>query len=495
MSKDGKILSLVSFPAYDERYARILRENAVEGLLISTDIEPGFSGGPTTNEAGEVVGVNVTKDRAHVGQNGAVSVTALRELVKKVKPAPTRTPSRRRTTSSRLLEEDAERVPAAAARGAHARFARPSSSTASDLPALRRLVGEVRREERNTDTSFIAKYKLSGQAALGIFFARLPGKLLETYRAPRRPRRSRACELREPAPDELPRRSDRGGDKHDRTDARTCRPRAIAATSSPCGRSRGTSSPRRCSGTARRRSTPSRSSTSMDDEGRVYRASVRISGAPNLVELWSDSTSRAARLKLFDPTSNLYAIKSPRTVSSAALQGTWTMSRPRVTDAINKDAEIESDETLVDLDRRRSQGLDPLRLTEQLLQRRQQGRAVPLQRQDDDRDRPPAELHRHARQRRRRRVPGEGRRDDRRRCRLLRARATSADRIVAAKLAGRSAASCTAPTATRTPRRCSSRSNSSLFWWREERAAALQWKHAPRLVGSRDRVCCVRCVQ
>ena len=31
--KDGKVLSLVSFPAYDERYARVLRDNAVDGLL------------------------------------------------------------------------------------------------------------------------------------------------------------------------------------------------------------------------------------------------------------------------------------------------------------------------------------------------------------------------------------------------------------------------------------------------------------------------------
>ena len=31
VSKDGKILSLVRFPAYDDRYARLLRENAVDG--------------------------------------------------------------------------------------------------------------------------------------------------------------------------------------------------------------------------------------------------------------------------------------------------------------------------------------------------------------------------------------------------------------------------------------------------------------------------------
>src|SRR5205814_1575640 len=81
MSKDGKVLSLVKFPVYDHRYHRVLRDNAVDGLLVSTDIEPGFSGGPTCDESGRVVGVNVTKDLAHVGQNGAVSVAILKKLV------------------------------------------------------------------------------------------------------------------------------------------------------------------------------------------------------------------------------------------------------------------------------------------------------------------------------------------------------------------------------------------------------------------------------
>src|SRR5262249_52142119 len=87
VSKDGKILSLVMFPAYDDRYSRVLRENAVDGLLVSTDIEPGFSGGPTVDDGGHVVGINVTKDHAHVGQNGAVSVVALQKLLAEVKPA------------------------------------------------------------------------------------------------------------------------------------------------------------------------------------------------------------------------------------------------------------------------------------------------------------------------------------------------------------------------------------------------------------------------
>ena len=73
---------------------------------------------------------------------------------------------------------------------------------ASDLPALRELVGEIRREERNTDRRFIAKYQLSGQAALGMYFARMPGNLLETYRAPSTGRRSSRARC-EPAADEF----------------------------------------------------------------------------------------------------------------------------------------------------------------------------------------------------------------------------------------------------------------------------------------------------
>jgi S1-C subfamily serine protease len=340
ISKDGKVLSLVSFPAYDERYSRILRENAVDGLLISTDIEPGFSGGPTLNEAGEVVGVNVTKDRAHVGQNGAVSVTALRELVKRIKPANAKiepTPAEvvallDKIQSEYLLLPLEER----------SKVRETDFVNRADLPALRRLVGEVRREERNTDTSFIAKYKLSGQAALGIYFARLPGKLLETYRSPTTTAPLITCELRNQhltsfLGDLTPSAEARGDSRA--KDLASCdelavRPLAwdlVAATMQWDGKEK--------------KYTVTKLDR-MDDEGRVYRASVRIAGASNLIELWIGADSQGARLKLFDPTNNLYAIKSPRTSSATAMQGTWTMSRPRVTDAVNKEAEIESVETL-----------------------------------------------------------------------------------------------------------------------------------------------------
>ena len=337
VSKDGKVLSLVMFPAYDERYARIVRENAVDGLLISTDIEPGFSGGPTTNEAGEVVGINVTKDHAHVGQNGAVSVVALRALLEKVKPAAAKTDPKPEDIVALLQRVQNEYLLLPIEERSHARETEFLNS--SDLPTLRGFVGEVRREERSSDTSFFAKQHLSGQAALGIYFARLPGKLLETYRAPATTEGLLACDVSNLRLASFLGDLGRTEDKKALTSMDTCdelalRPMAwdlAAATLQWDGHEK------QYTVTKLER---------MDDEGNTFRAAVRISGTPNLVELWVGMDRGAPRLKLFDPNGNLYAIASPRNIATTALQGTWVTKRPRVTDAIDKQAELEADETL-----------------------------------------------------------------------------------------------------------------------------------------------------
>jgi S1-C subfamily serine protease len=335
VSKDGKVLSLVSFPAYDDRYARVLRDNAVDGLLISTDIEPGMSGGPTLNESGEVVGINVTKDRAHVGQNGAVSVVALRDLLAKVKPASSRIEPKPEDVTALLDKIQTEYLLLPVDERSKVR--ETEFVHAGDLPSLRELVGEVRREERNTDTSFIAKYQLSGQAALGMFFARMPGKLLETYRAPSTVTPLVACELSHQrltsflgdlTASDTP---DAGLDTCDELAVRPLAWDLVAATL-------------QWDGTEKKYTVTKLDK--MDDEGKVYRASLRISGAANLVELWFGVDQNHVRLKLFDAGNNLYAIKSPRTVPASAFQGTWTMKRPRVTDTVNKDAEIEASDTV-----------------------------------------------------------------------------------------------------------------------------------------------------
>ncbi|MBV8759174.1 MAG: trypsin-like peptidase domain-containing protein [Deltaproteobacteria bacterium] len=336
VSKDGKVLSLVSFPAYDDRYARVLRDNAVDGLLVSSEIEPGMSGGPTLNDSGEVVGVNVTKDRAHVGQNGAVSVTALRTLLGKVQPADAKVELKPDDVASLLDKIQSEYLLLPLEERSKVR--ETEFVHAGDLPSLRQLVGEVRREERNTDTTFIAKYQLSGQAALGMFFARMPGKLLETYRAPATTTPLVACELANQRLTsflgDLSPSADAPRASLDTCDELAVRPLAwdlVAATLQWDGHEK--------------KYTVTKLDK-MDDEGRVYRASLRISGASNLVELWLGVDQGHVRLKVFDAGGNLYAIKSPRTVSPNSFQGTWSVHRPRVTDTVNKDAEVESSETV-----------------------------------------------------------------------------------------------------------------------------------------------------
>ncbi len=336
VSKDGKVLSLVSFPAYDDRYERILRENVVDGLLISTDIEQGMSGGPTINGSGQVVGINVTKDRAHVGQNGAVSVVALRELIGKVKPAASRLEPKAEDVVKLLEKIQTEYLLLPIDERSKVRetdFVNPG-----DLPNLRELVGEVRREERNTDTSFIAKYQLSGQAALGMFFARLPGKLLETYRAPSTVTPLLACELSNQRLTsflgDLRPTADKPQLNLNTCDELAVRPLAwdlVAATLQWDGKEKSYSVTKL---------------ERMDEDGKVYRASLRISGAPNLVELWLGVDQNHVRLKLFDSVNNLYAIKSARSIPASTFQGTWSVKRPRVTDTLNKDAEVESSDTV-----------------------------------------------------------------------------------------------------------------------------------------------------
>ncbi len=336
VSKDGKILSVVSFPAYDQRYARILRDNAVDGLLISTDIEQGMSGGPTLNASNQVVGINVTKDRAHVGQNGAVSVVALRELVARIKPAAQVTDPKPEDVVALLVKLQTEYLLLPVDERSRVRetdFVHPG-----DLPNLRNLVGEVRREERNTDTKFIAKYSLSGQAALGMYFARLPGKLLETYRAPSTLLPLTTCELSSQrltnflgdltTPTDAPKT---GANSCDELAVRPLAWDLAAATLQWDGKEK---------------SYTVTKLERMDEDGQVFRASLRISGAPNLVELWLGVEQDRVRLKLFDAAGNLYAIKSARSVPASSFQGTWSVKRPRVTDTVNKDAEIEATETV-----------------------------------------------------------------------------------------------------------------------------------------------------
>src|SRR6185369_5607269 len=92
ISQEGKINAITKFKVVDRVTRRHVRSNAIDGIIISAPLEPGFSGGPSVNENGEVVGVNVLKDLEHTQQNGAVSVEALAKLLATLKPSAEPTP-------------------------------------------------------------------------------------------------------------------------------------------------------------------------------------------------------------------------------------------------------------------------------------------------------------------------------------------------------------------------------------------------------------------
>jgi S1-C subfamily serine protease len=341
VSKPGKVLSLVKFPVVDHRSDEILRTDAVDGLLVSSDIEPGFSGGPTCNERGEVVGVNVIKDTVHRGQNGAVSVAAVKHLLAEVVPqghAAEPTPDEVRQLLTRIQNEylllPLERR----------WLAREDDFvSASDLPRMGEMITAVRRLEG--DTTRDAKSKLSGQAILGLLLARLPGRPLATY-TDRTTRKALAdCELREKSLREFfgP-LSKRGADAelpanvaNGHCSALAFRPLVWDVTAMAL----------RWEG-SERAITVSKVE-SVDPERHVYRASVHFEGIDYLVDVWLATDGGRLRLKLFDNQGQPAGMSLVQTTPASELSGTWHRSEPRTAHDFGRgvDADMDEDETLV----------------------------------------------------------------------------------------------------------------------------------------------------
>lgn len=344
VSKPGKILSLVKFPVLDRRTGEVLRNDAIDGLLVSSEIEPGFSGGPTLDERGQVVGVNVTKDIVHRAQNGAVSVAAVRALLAKVEAqgkekAPTTDDVRAllsRIQSEYLLLPVERRW---AAR-------EDDFVSAADLPRLEEMITAIRRLE--DDGSRDPKTKLSGQATLGLVLARLPGRPLETY-TDRTTRKALAdCELRERSLREFfgsfarPSGGDVDGDGaadalRGRCSALAFRPLVWDMTAMALrweGKERGVSVGK---------------IESVDPERHVYRASTRFDGIDYVVDVWLATDGGRLRLKLFDNESRPAGLSLVQTTPASAFTGTWHRTEPRTAHDFGHgvDADTDTDETVV----------------------------------------------------------------------------------------------------------------------------------------------------
>jgi S1-C subfamily serine protease len=340
IAKDGKLLSLVKFPVLDRRNGRVVRDNAIDGLLVSTDIEPGFSGGPTVNEAGAVVGVNVQKDLAHDGQNGVVHVKVLRALLEQVKPAATRPEPSTSDVTALLarVQKDFLLLPVDDRLDAREH----DLIGAGELPRLRDLIDEVRRHER--DSSRTDRAKLSGRAAFGVWAAQLPGKPLETYQSPKVQEAITKCERASERmvslfQDLAAGDDDKSGADKTKAALRACddlalRPLAwdlLAATLQWTG--------------GEREYTATRVER-VDEEADVYRVMVRIGGVPSLVPLWVSTEYGQLRVKLFDPDGKLYGVKSAAEPASSELAGEWQLDQPRAPAPGLKDAELERHEAL-----------------------------------------------------------------------------------------------------------------------------------------------------
>jgi S1-C subfamily serine protease len=341
VNTDGKIQSMVTFPVYDWVYHKTLRENAIDGLLISSNIEPGFSGGPTCNEQGEVVGINVTKDSGHTGQNGAVSVRLLKQLLDKIVPTKQRSAPKPDEVAAFLKRIQSEYLLLPVER----RKDRPESEflSALDLAKLREVLVDIRKNERDTNPESIAVNKtlrLSGQAMVGILFSRLPGRTLETYEAQATKTMLSSCEeasqrlinflggLTASAPSSETTSAARSG-----CDDLALRPLAwdlIAGTMQWEGTERDV--------------------TVVDvkqenSEIPAYRAAVRLSAIPNLVDIWVATDEGKLRLKLFDNEGNLYATGMSLRSDKHLFEGSWSAANPRVTDP-QLQADVESNETV-----------------------------------------------------------------------------------------------------------------------------------------------------
>ena len=165
--KDGKLAAFEGLTSYDTLLPETpVEANAIKGVIVDAQIMPGFSGGPTCNLAGEVIGVNIRRDSKLPEQSALVHVDVLRELVGKIRPYQPPT----KEDAQRQLKQLRDEVLTAASGQRKLIMLETQFLSPSDLPM--------------TWTWFTDKFsdvERSDPAGFGLFFATLPGEVLPTY--------------------------------------------------------------------------------------------------------------------------------------------------------------------------------------------------------------------------------------------------------------------------------------------------------------------------
>jgi Trypsin-like peptidase domain len=330
IKKEGKLLEQAKLPVMDRAYGTLVRDNATPGLLVSSDIEPGFSGGPTCDDRGRVLGVNMLKDLRYRGQNGAVASVAVKALLDKIEPY---TPPTAKDVEALLkrIQDQYLLLPV----GDRGKVPEHELIVTSELPQLRSLIAELHgMEEGTADHDLGGGVKASSRALLGILLARLPGKSLETYYASSTQDLVHKCEDAARALhrflgdiDDAPR------------DPRDCvrlatRPLAwdLTAVTLEWG------------GAAREYTVTNLEE--VDPDARVFRASVRMSNLASLVPVHVAVEAGVLRLKLFDENGRLYALEGSRSAVGHDFEGKWVAKQDRHPDPAMPGAELDSEEHL-----------------------------------------------------------------------------------------------------------------------------------------------------
>lgn len=329
ISQEGKISAITKFRVLDRVTRREVRANAIDGIIISAQLEPGYSGGPTVNENDEVVGVNVLKDKEHTQQNGAVSVEVLAKLLGTLKPvaepaAPTA--DEVKALLSKIQTEYLKRSVADRMEVRESEFI-----SLQDLPVVRKLANEVSdmSHDRTRDENH-----LSGLARLGFVFVGLPGKGLSTYRSSEVTTALGPCPKQALALFNIGKGKDGGPAQAPALDCDSYASRALAWDL--------TASVLQWEDTEQEFTVSSVERA--NDESLAYKATVSTKGAGTSFSVWVSTEQGRLRLKLFDDARKPYWIERHGSADAAAFRGTWTSrgTRQRVvlSDKVQIDAKV-----------------------------------------------------------------------------------------------------------------------------------------------------------
>jgi len=328
-TRPGRIDQLVKFDATDPVMGKVIAANKIEGLLVDTNLEPGFSGGPTVNLAGEVVGVNVLKDNIHRGQDGAVSVVVLRDLLQKIKSY---TPPTTQDAEALLkrIQEELMMLPVDDRAGVTS----TEFISHAEMPQLRAFIREMRSMEGDNRAREVGKARLANNAVLGILLARLPGKSLETYQASSTRDRVSGCEDRSRGIERFLGSLGVDGSQRSDTDCLgfALRPLAWDLTASTI----------EWEGAVRDYKVMKLDA--IDEESRIFQASVRIPNVSNLLPIHMVWEAGALRLKLFDKNGRLYALEGARSATARDFEGTWGTAQQRRPEPGTDGVEMEKSE-------------------------------------------------------------------------------------------------------------------------------------------------------